>query len=155
MHTSALLLTAAAALSSLVSALPSPNILPRAGGPAILPIPSNCTITYPLPTSPEAAAYQPAPATTNDTLYSAYYPAFSTNKTAMAQQCLQQCYGYGYHVECKTAYWAQNILVPAGSYGAGQLSTACLLFSRALSGSDFVVAPGGQATDAFAGNIAC
>ena len=73
----------------------------------------------------------------------------------MAEQCLEQCYGYGYHVECKTAYWAENLVTPAGYYGAGQLSTACLLFSRALDSDDFEVAPEGQATDAFAGNIAC
>ncbi|KAF1843280.1 uncharacterized protein K460DRAFT_368175 [Cucurbitaria berberidis CBS 394.84] len=154
MRTSTTILTAA--LCSTISALPSPNMLPRAGGPAIVPIPSTCTISFPLPTSPATTTtYQPAPATTADLLYSAYYPAFSTNKTAMAEQCLQQCYGYGYHVECKTAYWAENILVPAGEYGAGELSTACLLFSRALDERDFVVAKEGQATGAFAGSIAC
>lgn len=75
----------------------------------------------------------------------------------MAEQCLQQCYGYGTHVECKTAFWAENLVVPAGYYGTpgGQLSTGCLLFSQALTSSDFVAAPEGQATDAFAGTIAC
>ena len=75
----------------------------------------------------------------------------------MAEQCLQQCYGYGNHVECKTAFWAENVVVPAGYYGTpgGQLSTGCIMFSRALESSDFVAAPEGQATDAFAGNIAC
>jgi hypothetical protein len=75
----------------------------------------------------------------------------------MAQQCLEQCYGYGYHIECKTAFWAENLVVPAGYYGTpgGQLSTGCLFFGRELTSSDFVTAPVGQATDAFARNIAC
>jgi hypothetical protein len=99
----------------------------------------------------------PAPATNNAILYSSYYPSFSSNTSAMAEQCLQQCYGYGYHVECKSAYWAENVMVPAGYYGTagGQLSTACLMFSRALNMDDFVPVPEGQRIDAFAGNIAC
>ncbi|CAE7175354.1 hypothetical protein P3342_007944 [Pyrenophora teres f. teres] len=153
MYTSTTLLIAA--ISSLASALPTSNIVPRAGGPAITPIPSTCAVTSPMPAS--NASYMPAPATKNDVLYSAYYSAFSSNTTAMAQQCLEQCYGYGYHVECKTAYWAQNVAVPAGYYGTagGQLETACVMFSRALTSDDFVVAPEGQGTDAVAGNISC
>lgn len=145
-------LISTAAIVTIASALPA-DILPRAGGPAIVPIPSTCTVTNPLP----AASYQPAPLTADDVLYNAYYPSFSTNKTAMAEQCLQQCYGYGNHVECKTAFWAENIVVPAGYYGTpgGQLSTGCVLFSRTLESGDFVAAPEGQATDAFAGSIAC
>ncbi|EDU45592.1 hypothetical protein A1F94_002948 [Pyrenophora tritici-repentis] len=144
-----------AAISSLASALPTSNIVPRAGGPAITPIPSTCAVTSPMPAS--NASYMPAPATKSDILYSAYYSAFSSNTTAMAQQCLEQCYGYGYHVECKTAYWAQNVAVPAGYYGTagGQLETACLMFNRALTSDDFVVAPEGQGTDAVARNIVC
>lgn len=145
----------ATVLGALSSAMPTSSILERAGGPAIVPIPSTCTVTNPLPSGP--AAYQPSAGARSDLLYSAYYPSFSTNKTAMAEQCLQQCYGYGYHVECKTAYWAENIIVPAGYYGSpgGQLSTGCLFFSRVLTATDFVAAPAGQATDAFAGNLAC
>jgi hypothetical protein len=99
----------------------------------------------------------PSPAAHDDILYSSYYPSYTSNTTAMAQQCLQQCYGYGYHVECKTAYWAENMVVPAGYYGTagGQLETACLMFSRALTSDDFVAAPEGQGTGATAGNIAC
>ncbi|KAF1939984.1 hypothetical protein EJ02DRAFT_456440 [Clathrospora elynae] len=146
----------AAALCSLAFALPSSLIRPRAGGPAIIAIPSTCTVTNPLVTASDAS-YQPAPATSDDLLYSAYYTSFSTNKTEMANQCLEQCYGYGYHVECKTAYWAENVAVPAGYYGStgGQLETACLMFSRVFTAEDFVAAPQGQATDAVAGNIEC
>ncbi|KAH9883194.1 hypothetical protein J1614_000050 [Plenodomus biglobosus] len=146
-----------AALASVVSAFPTANtIVTRAGGPAIVPIPKACTVTSPLPIT-TGTSYFPAPATEIDILYSAYYTSFTTNKTAMAEQCLQQCYGYGYHTECKTAYWAENVPTPAGYFGTpgGGLSTACVFFTRALSADDFVLAPAGQATDAFAGNIAC
>ncbi|OAL03305.1 hypothetical protein IQ06DRAFT_291122 [Phaeosphaeriaceae sp. SRC1lsM3a] len=147
----------AAAFATVASALPATtDSVKRAGGPAIVPIPATCTVTSPLPDSP-TTSYIPSPSTNNILLYSAYYPSFSTNTTAMAEQCLQQCYGYGTHVECKTAFWAENLVVPAGYYGTpgGQLSTGCLLFSQALTSSDFVAAPEGQATDAFAGTIAC
>jgi hypothetical protein len=151
-----LLLTAAVAATT--GALPATisNLVARGGGPAIVPIPPTCTVTNPLPTSP-SAAYQPAPSTSDALLYEAYYPSFSTNKTLMAEQCLQQCYGYGTHVECKSAFWAENLVVPAGYKGTpgGQLLTGCIMFDRTLDGSDFVAAPEGQATDAVAGNIAC
>ncbi|KAI8938363.1 hypothetical protein NX059_004258 [Plenodomus lindquistii] len=151
------IVTLGTALVSVGSALPTANtILARAGGPAIVPLPANCTVTSPLPITP-GTSYIPAPATNSEILYNAYYPSFTANRTLMAEQCLQQCYGYGYHVECKTAYWAENVPTPAGYYGTpgGDLSTACVLFTRALTAIDFVVAPMGQATDAFAGNIAC
>lgn len=75
----------------------------------------------------------------------------------MAQQCLQQCYGYGDHVECKTAFWAENVLVPPGYYGTqgGYLATACLMFDRLLGQGDFVAAPEGQGTGAFAATVEC
>jgi len=157
MHTSkALYLTL---LLSIASAIPTPAVLaPRAGGPAIVPIPETCRVATPLPIAKEGStSYLPSPASGSDILYSAYYPSFSPNKTAMAQQCAQQCYGYGNHTECKTAYWAEKVVVPAGYYGTpgGQLSTACLFFTRPLSAADFTVAPAGQATGAFAGTIAC
>ncbi|KAG9191854.1 hypothetical protein G6011_10588 [Alternaria panax] len=154
LHTSTTLL--AAALCSLVSALPTTNTVARAGGPAIVPIPSTCTVTDSLPADSNTS-YVPSPAAHDDILYSSYYPSYTSNTTAMAQQCLQQCYGYGYHVECKTAYWAENIVVPAGYYGTagGQLETACLMFSKVLTSDDFVAAPEGQGKSAIASSIAC
>ncbi|CBX90641.1 hypothetical protein IAQ61_002132 [Plenodomus lingam] len=147
------------ALIAVASAFPQPNagtIAARAGGPAIVPVPSSCSVNSPLPT-PADSSYLPAPATDGDILYSAFYPSYTTNKTEMAENCLFQCYGYGNHTECKTAYWAENVPTPSGYYGTpgGDLSTACIFFTRPLSASDFVVAPVGQATDAYAGNIAC
>jgi hypothetical protein len=75
----------------------------------------------------------------------------------MSEQCLEQCYGYGYHVECKTAFWAENLVVPAGYYGTpgGQRSTGCLLFNRTLDNLDFVIAQETQAMNVVARNIKC
>lgn len=147
-----------AAIATTASALPttSSDIVARAGGPAAVPIPSSCVVTNPLPTT-DSVSYQPAPATDVDRTYHVYYPSFSTNKTMMAQQCLEQCYGLGGPPGCKAAFWAENIVVPAGYYGTpgGQLSTGCIMFQRPLESTDFVPAPAGQATDAFAGNILC
>jgi hypothetical protein len=154
--TTSLLLTIA--LSAMTSALPAStsNILARAGAPAIDTIPSTCTITYPLPSAPPTT-YQPGPAAHADLLYNQYYSLPGEDNSKLAQRCLEQCYGYGTHVECKSAFWANNIVIPANYYGSagGGLSTGCLMFKRALTSEDFVVAPAGQATDAFAGNIAC
>ena len=159
MHTSYIInLLLTAALSATTSALPASksNIIARAGAPVIDTIPSTCTITYPLPSAP-ATSYQPGPSAQADLLYSQYYSLPGTENSKLAQQCLEQCYGYGTHVECKSAFWANNVVIPAGYYGTpgGDLSTGCLMFKRALTSEDFVVAPAGQATDAFAGNIAC
>jgi len=146
-------LLAAAILATLGSALPALNIVPRAGGPAITPIPSTCTVTNPLPS---LASYIPAPCTTDALFYYSYYDSFS-NGVDWAEQCSEQCYGYGDHTECKAYYWAENIVVPAGYYGSpgGELLTGCLFFNRTLTSDEFVVAPEGQATVASAGNIAC
>jgi len=158
LHSTTSSLLSIAAFTALASALPAinHNILPRAGGPAIVPIPSTCAVTNALPAS-QGYSYIPAPSTDDALLYSAYYPSFSTDTTVMAEQCANQCYGYGDHVECKTAFWAENLVVPAGYYGStgGQLLTGCLFFTRALTSEDFVAAPEGQATDAVAKNIAC
>ncbi|KAF2714175.1 hypothetical protein K504DRAFT_155967 [Pleomassaria siparia CBS 279.74] len=155
MLASTILLTTLAAVAS---ALPtSTNLVERAGGPAIVPIPSTCTVTDPLPIPSASESYMPGPSTEDVVLYYAYYPSSSTNTTALSEQCLQQCYGYGTHVECAGAYWAENVSVPAGYYGSpgGQLETGCMFYTRALDATDFVVAPEGQATTPFAGNIAC
>ncbi|KAF1828577.1 hypothetical protein BDW02DRAFT_643382 [Decorospora gaudefroyi] len=144
--------TILAATATLSTALPTTPISPRAGAPYIIPIPPTCTITNPLPPCPSSI-----PAPTTQTLYTAYYPSFTTNTTAMALQCLQQCYGYGNHTQCKSAFWAENMVTPQGYYGSqgGQLQTACLLFGRELKAGDFVGAPEGQGTGGVAGNIFC
>lgn len=134
-------------------ALPTSSLHPRAGGPAITPIPSSCAIYNPV--SAESPAFIPSSVAEGALLYSAYYPSNSADTTEMAEQCLEQCYGYGYHTECKASYWAENVVIPEGYRGAGQLSTACLLYTRALSVDDFVIAPEGQGTSAYTRNLAC
>ncbi|KAF2790194.1 hypothetical protein K505DRAFT_352113 [Melanomma pulvis-pyrius CBS 109.77] len=153
MFTSTIILTTLAAFTL---ALPS-SISRRAGGPAAVPIPPSCTVTDPVPTATSDETYLPAPAADDALIYNAYYPSPSTNKTALSEQCLQQCYGYGNIGECKTAYWAENVPVPVGYYGSpgGQLETACLFYNRPLQAADFVVAPEGQATDVSVGVIQC
>jgi hypothetical protein len=144
-------------LAAFTSALPSPTLSNRAGGPAISPIPSSCTVSNPLPTPEADESYIPAPSTSDVLVYSAYYPSPSTDKTALALQCLQQCYGYGKKGDCVASYWAENIPTPPGYYGTpgGSLETGCLFFTRLLTAEDFVIAPEGQATSSSAGNIVC
>ncbi|PSN68771.1 hypothetical protein BS50DRAFT_324017 [Corynespora cassiicola Philippines] len=146
------------AVITAVAALPTAtDLTPRAGGPTAKPIPPTCSVTNPLPLASADKSYIPGDSVKDVQLYSAYYPSPSPNKTALAQQCLEQCYGYGDSTQCKSAFWAENVPTPPGYYGTpgGQLLTACLMYTRPLEGGDFAVAPGGQATDAFAGNIAC
>jgi hypothetical protein len=136
---------------------PTPNIL--AGGPAVTPIPSNCTITNLAPTLGQMRneSYVPTASAGNDILYSAYYPPPSVNTTTMSMQCLEQCHGYGDGSQCKTAFWAEKMPVPKGYYGTpgGQLETACLFFTRALGDDDFMAAPEGEASNAFAWSLQC
>jgi hypothetical protein len=155
MFTSTIFLTAFAALSTALPA--SIDLTERAGGPASKPIPASCKITYPQTTIDSSNGFFTAESTKPALLYSAYYPSPSTNTTAMAQQCLQQCYGYGDSTQCKAAYWAENVEVPKGYYGSpgGTYNTACLFYTRALTYADFVVAPQGKGTTPFAANIQC
>ncbi|KAF3043798.1 hypothetical protein E8E12_010384 [Didymella heteroderae] len=136
---------------------PTPNIL--AGGPAATPISSNCKITDLAPTLGQMRneSYVPTASASSNILYSAYYPAPSNNVTMMSLQCLEQCHGYGDGSQCKTAFWAKEMPVPEGYYGAsgGQLETACLFFTRALGDDDFMAAPKGQASNAFAWSLQC
>ncbi|KAF2636887.1 hypothetical protein P280DRAFT_472760 [Massarina eburnea CBS 473.64] len=141
---------------ALTTALPALNH-PRAGGPSILPIPSNCTITNPSTAADTPSAFLPVASTSSARLYSAYYPSFTTNKTQMSAQCLQQCYGYGNHTQCKASFWAENVKVPPGYHDSpgGQLMTSCLLYNRTLTANDFESAPEGEGTDAYTRNLEC
>ena len=144
-----------AGLAALGSAMPTSNNVARAGGPIAKPIPSTCTVTSLVPA--DGQGYIPAASTSNALLYSAYYPSYSTNTTAMAQQCLEQCYGYGDSTECKTAFWAESVEVPSSYYNSppGTYETACLFYTEALSTADFVVAASGHGTTPYAATIEC
>jgi hypothetical protein len=146
-----------AAFATLTSALPT-TLSERAGGPSIKPIPASCKLTNPYAKTASAPSdFMPAASAKSVQLYAAYYPSPSSNTTQMAQQCLEQCYGYGTSTECKGAFWAENVPVPAGYYGSpgGQLETACVFYTRALTAVDLEKAPAGQGTSAYARNIAC
>lgn len=146
------------AFAALATAVPTrTNLEARAGGPVAKPIPSTCTIAYPIPTFNADPGYLPAPSTSSALFYGAYYPSPSSNKTALAEQCLQQCYGYGDSTECKAAYWAENVEVPKGYYGSpgGTYDTACLFYNRTLTTADFIVAPEGNGTTPYAADLSC
>jgi len=116
------------------------NLLVRAGGPAIVPIPSSCNITSPLPISPSQISppqsYKPRVNVSSSEIYSYY---LSPDSTANFTECLEQCYGFGDPGECKSAYMAQDVPAPP-LFGApgGSLSTACLMYNITLTKHDFV-----------------
>lgn len=148
MLTSAILV---AAYSTLAAAIPTSNkVISRAGGPSIIDIPSNCTITGVLPCLESGQGALPIESTIDALFYSAFYPSPSDNITALAEQCLKQCYGYGDHTECKTMYWAENVVTEYGD-----LNTACLFYNRTLTEEDFVIAPEGEGSTPFAAGIEC
>jgi hypothetical protein len=142
-----------AALTTFGAAMPTSNNA-RAGGPIAKPIPSSCTVTSLILTG-STQGYVPAAAVSS--FYSAYYPSPSSNKTAMAQQCLEQCYGYGDSTQCKTAYWAESVEVPSSYYNSppGTYETGCLFYNQTLSPTDFVTAPEGHGTTPYAATIQC
>ncbi|KAF2201484.1 hypothetical protein GQ43DRAFT_35400 [Delitschia confertaspora ATCC 74209] len=144
-------------LLGLTSALPT-TLNARAGGPAITPIPSTCSITSPFPVDAAAdQTFQLKEETRKSILYEAYYGDIDYDREAKSLECFQQCYGYGYHTECQGAYWAEKLIVPKGYYNTegGVLSTGCLMFTRPLTAEDFVVAEPGRNIKAAAANIAC
>ncbi|KAL2356545.1 hypothetical protein BJ546DRAFT_838554 [Cryomyces antarcticus] len=148
-------------------------LAPRAGAPAIVPIPADCTVTNPLPPSNNSnttTTYAPSPNATVSLLYAFYLAQpILPNTSALFTQCLEQCYGYGLPGSCRSAVLAENVPVPgraatAGAGGAGAtgggsadvlLGTACLMFSRVLGTVDWVVADKGTWTAERAGVIEC
>ena len=145
-------------LPTFATAIPLLNtIIPRAGGPIGKPIPSTCTVINPIPSLSPGQGALPLESTGSTLFFSAYYPSPSDNITAMAEQCFQQCYGYGDSTECKTAFWAENVVVPAGYYGGpgGDLMTACLFFNATLTSADFGITDGDLGTTPAAADIQC
>ncbi|TKA70692.1 hypothetical protein B0A55_06996 [Friedmanniomyces simplex] len=134
---------------------------PRAGAPAFVPIPANCTVINPLPHAAGVASvngYMPASNfTTSHLLYAAYFDA-PYNQTMQSELCLEQCYGYGYPANCKSALLAYWVPIPKGYYGSSgnEMShTACLLYDAYLDPNLFVAAPSGQYVNETAGSIYC
>ncbi|KAK0940317.1 hypothetical protein LTR29_008056 [Friedmanniomyces endolithicus] len=140
-------------------------LTPRAGGPAFVPIPANCTITNPLPPAKcgntgvgTINGYMPAlNFTVSHLIYGAYFDA-PYNQTFQSKLCLEQCNGYGYPNSCKSALLAYQVPIPKGYYGSpgNETSpTACLLFDAYLDPNLFVAAPDGKYVNETAGSIYC
>jgi hypothetical protein len=157
------------ALTSLILGLSHASpIVPRAGagGPIAKPIPSNCTITNPLPhnatnwdnnNTTDISGYKPSLTfTSTHLLYEAYF-SLPTPVEELWTQCSQQCYGYGDEGDCKSAVLAYEVPVPEGYYGAegGELAIGCLLFDEYLTPEDFEDAVEEQWVDERAGSIHC
>lgn len=139
----------------------SPLVAERAGGPVAKPIPSTCTVINPLPHAACGTAnvdgYKPNPTFVNlSLLYSSYFESFLPVET-QAQQCRQQCYGYGASGDCVSSFVAYNVPVPVGYMGSegGQLETACLLFSDYLTPVQFIQGAEGQYVNGTAASIYC
>jgi hypothetical protein len=146
-------------LSSVVSG--SPILDKRAGGPAAVPIPSNCTKINPLPHAHcgtgNVNGYAVSPTFSNTSaLYSSYYSA-SGSVAEASDFCFKQCYGFGPKGVCKSAVFARNVPKPKGYFGTagGVLEDACLMYMEYLSPLDFVKAEPGQWTNATAVSIYC
>jgi len=125
----------------------------RAGGPSVTPIPSNCTINYPLvctsaescppvvPVRPTTASLQSPPS-----IYSYYLePDAAGSQADQMLTCLEQCYGFGNTGECQSVYHAYNYPAPP-LYGApgGALSIACIMFGPKVDASYFEDVPTDQ-----------
>lgn len=132
-----------------------------AGGPIGKPIPSNCTVTNPLPHSncsiATVSGYKPnSNFTSSHTLYESYFD-LPTPAKDLWDQCSQQCYGYGEEGDCKSAVLAYDVPVSEGYHGGpgGELLIACLLFDQHLTPDDFEGAEEGQWVEETAGSIYC
>ncbi|KAK0284887.1 hypothetical protein LTR35_000222 [Friedmanniomyces endolithicus] len=140
-------------------------LTPRAGAPLFVPIPANCTIINPLPHAKcghtgvgTVNGYMPAPNFTASHLaYAAYFDA-PYNQTFQSKLCLEQCNGYGYTTNCKSALLAYQVPIPKGYYGSpgNETSpTACLLYDAYLDPNKFVAAPDGKFVNETVGSIYC
>ncbi|KAF2835265.1 hypothetical protein M501DRAFT_460435 [Patellaria atrata CBS 101060] len=129
-------------------------IRPRAGGPAIVPIPSTCSVISPLT---DASVYPPPSTTTSPSTTTTPSPHYSPAASLLANQiyayylapsdapgnftqCLEQCYGFGERGTCKSAYMATGVPRPP-MYGlpGGDESIACLMYGVEVKETDFVL----------------
>ncbi|KAI4835466.1 hypothetical protein E4T44_08548 [Aureobasidium sp. EXF-8845] len=150
----------AVALPLLATASPI-DLQKRAGGPAIIPLASNCTLINPLPHASQhpgnasVSGYQPNTLFTTSQIYSWYIPQPDfLSKEARWSNCIQQCNGYP---GCVSAFMAYNAPLPKGWLGlpGGELEVGCFMFNKTLTPLDFVAAEKGNYVNATAGNIYC
>ena len=157
-----MLFSSTLALALTITAAAASPIFPRAGGPAFVPIPSDCTITNPLPHASSSCGngtvngYMPSPSFTNSSAIYSFYlgePDYEPLNTRW-EGCLEQCHGLS---GCVSAFLGFNVPTPKGYYGTagGVLSVACFMFDKYATPNDFVAAPKGQYVNETAGNIYC
>lgn len=150
---------AASLLPLLAACMP---VEPRAGGPAAVPIPANCTVVNPF------TQFDYTLATTNGlmpsaglnsshAIYSSFYDTPSDDQSVDAIRCMEECYGYGSRGTCKAAVLAFQAPTPVGYYDTpgGVLEVGCIMYDAYLSPSDFEAAPDGQYLNMTTGNIVC
>jgi len=133
----------------------------RAGGPAIVPLASNCTLMNPLPHASQhpgnasISGYQPSALFSSSQIYSWYIPQPDfISQEARWSNCIQQCNGLS---GCVSAFMAYNAPLPKGWLGlpGGELEVGCFMFNKTLTPLDFVAAQKGNYVNATAGNIYC
>ncbi|KAF4552968.1 Hypothetical protein D9617_8g049810 [Elsinoe fawcettii] len=140
--------------ATLLPTITSALVLPRAGGPPFVPIPSTCSITTPIPSGNYTLHLAPnAAIRASSLIYQAYFPLPDYISIFNRWEgCLGQCNGL---TGCVAAYLVDGIKTPKGWYGTagGERERACLMFDRALGEGDLVAKEGvGNGT---VGNIEC
>lgn len=152
--------TAALPLLALASPIAS-SVKARAGAPAIVPLPANCTLTDSLPHASDhpgngtISGWKPTNATLQSEIYEFFLeqPDFYSYN-ARYEQCLEQCHGLS---GCKSVFFSNNAIVPAGYYfsSGGEEALGCIMFSKYLTPYDFEPAANGTYVNATSANIYC
>lgn len=103
-----------------------PALFPRAGGPAVVPIPANCTTT----------SIHPSPPCKNFTVTSDFQAAHQVYSIILSEPpsseqdlwttCQEQCYGFGNDGDCVSVLLAEN--VTGEEYGYSVNGLGCLFF---------------------------
>lgn len=140
-------------LTTLLAILPLATALtvPRAGGPSIVPVPSNCPTTDPTNVLwPSTNGLKPS----DDLLSTAVYSYYGN---VNATVCAGQCFGWGEPGSCKSVLMAEKAPTPAGYYGSpgGVLVDTCMMFGREVVKEDLVPAEEGTYGNVRGINIGC
>ena len=126
----------------------------RAGGPGIVSIPSDCSVTCAAPTYPVDAFTVSPTFTSANSVFTQYFPVDSfTNVSSIYDTCLKQCFGYGNPGQCVSTVTASNVTYTA--YGATNAGFACLMFGQPITDADLVAVTDGSWTGARGTNIGC
>lgn len=149
-----MLLESITSLALLAASATSSPLLRRAGGPAIVPIPPNCSVKCSAPTYP-TDAFKPTDAfAAAHGVFSSYLTSDSVyNVSKTYNTCLEQCFGFGNPGQCVSTLFASNVTYSA--YGVTNTGYACLMFGVPLEGDDLVAVTDGSYAGARGTNIGC